>query len=184
MAYYEHVFIARQDVSAPQVDGLTENFSKIIEEQGGKVTKKEYWGLRSLAYKIKKNRKGHYVLMNLDAAADAVLEMERQMRLNEDVLRYLTIRVDELEEEPSVIMQRGSGRDDRTRRGGRDDRPQRHSGDAAPVPGAGGPQTDKAASGKNEEKAPADYKAPADDKTLADVKAPADGDATVKGDDK
>ena len=160
MAYYEHVFIARQDVSAPQVDGLTEDFSKLIEEQGGKVTKKEYWGLRGLAYKIRKNRKGHYVLMNLDATPDAVLEMERQMRLNEDVLRYLTIRVDELEEGPSVIMQRGSGRDERPRRGGRDERHHRSARDAAPAPDKTG--RDDAANGKAKDEAPADGKAAAE----------------------
>ncbi|MDP6122246.1 MAG: 30S ribosomal protein S6 [Rhodospirillales bacterium] len=164
MAYYEHVFIARQDVSAPQVEGLTEDFSKLIEEQGGKVTKKEYWGLRSLAYKINKNRKGHYVLINLDAVPDTVLEMERQMRLNEDVLRYLTIRVDELEEGPSVIMQRGSGRDDRPRRSGRDDRHQRPARDAAPAPDQ--TSRDDDANGKGEDK------------------APADDNAAVEGDDK
>ena len=172
MSYYEHVFIARQDVSAPQVDGLIEDFAKLIEEHGGKVTKKEYWGLRSLSYKIKKNRKGHYALMNLDAAPDAVLEMERQMRLNEDVLRYLTIRVDELEEGPSVIMQRGSARDERPRRGGRDDRPQHSARDDSPAP-------DKADS-------PAPDKTGADDAAngKAGDEAPADGKSAVEGDDK
>ena len=168
LSYYEHVFIARQDVSAPQVDGLTEDFAKLIEDQGGKVTKKEYWGLRSLSYKIKKNRKGHYVLMNLDAAPDAVLEMERQMRLNEDVLRYLTIRVDELEEGPSVIMQRGSARDERPRRGGRDDRPQHSAKADSPAPDKAGPEdpAQKKAGGE----------APADGKTAVEGTA-------VEGDD-
>ena len=97
MALYECVFIARQDISATQVEGLVGQFSGIIEEGGGKVASSEMWGLRSLAYRIKKNRKGHYVLLNLDAPSPAVQEMERNMRLNEDVIRYLTVRVKELE---------------------------------------------------------------------------------------
>ncbi len=117
MAYYENVFIARQDISSSQVETLAETLAKIIEENGGKVTKTEHWGLRTLAYRIKKNRKGHYVLMNIDAPSDAVREMERQMRLNEDIIRYLTTRVDELEEGPSAILQARNARDDR--RGGR-----------------------------------------------------------------
>lgn len=104
MALYEHVFIARQDVSSTQVESITADFSKIIEENGGKVAKNEYWGLKTLAYRIKKNRKGHYVLLNLDAPHAAVAEMERQARLNEDVLRYMTVRVEELEEGPSVVL--------------------------------------------------------------------------------
>jgi small subunit ribosomal protein S6 len=118
------VFIARQDISASQVESLTEAFTKTLEDQGGKVAKVEQWGLRGLAYKIKKNRKGHYVLFNIDGPAAAVQEMERQMRINEDVLRYITIRVDELEEGPSAMMQHRSGRDDRPRRGDRFDRGQ------------------------------------------------------------
>ena len=115
MPYYENVFIARQDISATQVEGLVETFEKVITDNAGTVAKTESWGLRSLAYRIKKNRKGHYVMFNLDAPAAAVHEMERQMRLNEDVLRYLTIRVDELEAGPSVVM-RNKDRDDRPRR--------------------------------------------------------------------
>ncbi len=125
MPFYENVFIARQDISAPQVDSLADDFSKIIEDQGGKVAKREYWGLRGLAYRIKKNRKAHYVLLNIDAPAEAVQEMERQMRLHEDVLRYLTLRVDELEEGPSAMMQRRGGREDREGRDGRAGRPRR-----------------------------------------------------------
>jgi len=117
MPLYECVFIARQDISSTQVDGLVEIFSQIIADNGGKVTKTEGWGLRTLAYRIKKNRKGHYVLFNVDAPAVAIQEMERNMRINEDVLRYLTIKVDELEEGPSVIMQ-NRGRSDRGDRGG------------------------------------------------------------------
>jgi len=122
MPFYESVYIARQDISAQQVDALTETVKSIITDQGGSVVKVENWGLRTLAYRVKKNRKGHYVLMNIDAPAGAVTEMERQMRIHEDVLRYLTIRVDELEEEPSVMM-RSSSSDDRPRRKSYDDDP-------------------------------------------------------------
>lgn len=124
MALYEHVFLARQDVSGQQVEALVEQFKGIIEGNGGSVGRIENWGLKSLSYRINKNRKAHYTLMNLDAPADAVKEMERQMRINEDVLRYMTIRVDELEEGPSAMMQK---RDRDDRRGGRDrdDRPRR-----------------------------------------------------------
>jgi len=121
MPFYETVFIARQDVTAAQVEALTESFAGIIAEQGGKITKKEYWGLRSLTYRIKKNRKGHYMLLNIDASPAAVKEMERNMRISEDVLRLLTVRVEELEEGPSAMLQ-SRARDDRPRRGDRDDR--------------------------------------------------------------
>jgi small subunit ribosomal protein S6 len=122
MPLYENVFIARQDISAAQVEALTESFAAIVGQQGGQVTKREYWGLRNLAYRIKKNRKGHYMLFNLDAPPAAVSELERNMRINEDVLRYLTVRVDVLEEGPSAIMQnrgRGDERDRDRDRGGR-----------------------------------------------------------------
>ncbi|MDX9859975.1 MAG: 30S ribosomal protein S6 [Rhodospirillales bacterium] len=119
MPYYENVFIARQDISATQVDSLADAFTSTIEGMGGKVAKREYWGLRNLAYRVKKNRKGHYVLLNLDAPAEAVHEMERLMRINEDVLRYLTVRVDELEEGPSAMAQGRGGREERHRRGDR-----------------------------------------------------------------
>lgn len=125
MALYENIFIARQDVSQQQVETMTEAFADLIRSNGGTVGRTEFWGVRNLAYKIKKNRKGHYVLMNIDAPSDAMLEMERNMRLHEDVVRYLTVRVDELEEGPSAMMQsrhRSSrGRDrDRGDRGDRD----------------------------------------------------------------
>lgn len=126
MPYYETVFVARQDVSAVQVEGLIEGFSSIIQDQGGKVTKKESWGLRNLAYRIKKNRKGHYVLLNLDAPPEAVKEMERNMRLNEDIIRFLTVRVEALEEGPSAMLKSRDERGDRGERGGRfreEDRP-------------------------------------------------------------
>ena len=119
MPLYEHVFIVRQDVSQQAAEGLIDTFKNIITENGGKVEKTEYWGLKTMAYKIRKNRKGHYALMNIDAPHAAVAEMERQMSLNEDVLRHMTLRVDELEEGPSAVLQ-NKGRDDR--RGGRDDR--------------------------------------------------------------
>ncbi len=118
MPLYESVYITRPDISATQVESLTADLTKIVEENGGKVTKDEYWGLKSLAYKINKNRKGHYSLLNIDAPAGAISEMERNMRINEDVLRYLSIKVDEHEEGPSVMMQNKASRDERDR--GRD----------------------------------------------------------------
>ena len=108
MALYENVFIARQDVPATQVETLTNQFAELVAAQGGTVSKKEYWGLRSLAFRIKKNRKGHYTLLNIDAPSAAVKELERTMSINEDILRYLTVRVDALEEGPSAIMQRSA----------------------------------------------------------------------------
>ena len=122
MPYYENIFIARQDISAAQADQLTDQFTGVLAEHGGQVKKKEYWGLKSLAYRIRKNRKGHYVLLNIDAPAPALHEMERQMRINEDIIRFLTVRVDALEEGPSAMLQ-ARGRDDRPRRF--DDRPRR-----------------------------------------------------------
>lgn len=127
MPYYESVFIARQDVSSTQVEQLTDQFAEVVAGLGGEVKKREYWGLRNLAYKVNKNRKGHYVLFNLDTPSEAVTEMERLMRLNEDILRYMTIRVDELEEGPSIMMQAKSDRD--RGRGGRGDRDHRDRGD-------------------------------------------------------
>jgi small subunit ribosomal protein S6 len=122
MSFYENVFIARQDISSAQVEALADAFAAIVADQGGRVAKREYWGLRNLAYRIKKNRKGHYMLFNLDAPPAAVNELERNMRINEDVLRYLTVRVDVLEEGPSVVMQsRGRGEErDRDRDRDRD----------------------------------------------------------------
>ena len=112
MSFYESVFIARQDISASQADALADDFSKSIEENGGKVVSRENWGLRTLAYRIKKNRKGHYILLNIDAPAAAVQEMERQMRLHEYILRYLTLKVDELATEPSLMVQNLAPRDE------------------------------------------------------------------------
>lgn len=116
MPYYECVFITRQDIAATQVEALTEQFAKVIADAGGTVAKREYWGLRSLAYRIRKNRKGHYMLLNIDASPPAVLEMERQMHLSEDVIRQLTVRVEELQDGPSAIMQSRGSREDRPRR--------------------------------------------------------------------
>ena len=132
MAYYEHVFLARQDISSQQAEELVAHFKGILEERGGKVEKVESWGLKSLQYRINKNRKAHFSLLNIDAPADAVQEMERQMRIHEDVLRYMTIRVDELDEGPSAMMKR-SDRDDR--RGDRDDRGPRRDRDDRPPRG-------------------------------------------------
>lgn len=117
MPLYESVVVARQDISAAQVDTLADELTKIIEENGGSVAKREHWGLRSLTYRIKKNRKGHYVLFNVDAPAAALSEFERRMRLNEDILRYLSIRVDEHEEGQSSILT-NKGRPPGRREGG------------------------------------------------------------------
>ena len=116
MAFYETVFIARQDISSAQAEALAETYTQMIADNGGSVTKTEHWGLKTLAFRMNKNRKGHYVLFNIDAPSAAVLEMERNMRINEDVLRYMSIRVDEHEEGPSAMMQNRGG--DRSDRGG------------------------------------------------------------------
>eukprot|EP01037_Dinobryon_pediforme_P012311 gene12311-12398_t len=140
MAYYEHVVIARQDISPQQAEALNDQLKAIVEEHGGSVAKIEYWGLRNLSYRIKKNRKGHYSLMALDAPAPAVKEMERQLSLNEDVLRYMTVRVEELDLELSPVLARRDreggregreGRGDRGDRGDREPRPERVYDDAA-----------------------------------------------------
>src|SRR3954466_5309088 len=126
MPLYEHVFLARQDLAQAQVDALAENATKIIEDNGGKIAKTETWGLRSIAYRIQKNRKAHYVMLDIDAPAPAVAELERQTQINEDVIRYMTVRVDAHEQGPSAMMrrnergERGGRRDGRG--GGRDDR--------------------------------------------------------------
>ena len=120
MPLYESTFIARPDISSQQVDGLAEQFREILTEAGGEIAKTEYWGLRSLAYRIKKNRKGHYYFMNIDAPPEAISAMEHTMRINEDVIRYLTVRVDEHDPNPAPLTQsRGRGRDGRGGRGGR-----------------------------------------------------------------
>jgi small subunit ribosomal protein S6 len=131
MPLYEHVYLARQDVSAQQVEELTAQFKGVIEQMGGKVAKTEYWGVKSLNFRIRKNRKAHFTLLNVDAPPAALAEVERQQRINEDVLRYLTVRVDELEEGPSAMMRkadRDRERDDR-RDDRRGDRPRRDRDD-------------------------------------------------------
>jgi len=112
MPYYESVFIARQDVSASAAEALADKFADLLKTNGGTVAKREYWGLRPLAYRIKKNKKGHYFLFNLEAPPQAVQEMERNMRLNEDILRYLTLGIDEIDDAPSVMMQNRGRRDE------------------------------------------------------------------------
>jgi len=118
MPLYEHVYLARQDVTTQQVDELTAQFKGIVEQMGGTVGKTEYWGLKSLSYRLRKNRKAHFTLMNLDAPAAALAEIERQERLNEDVLRYLTVRVDEHETGPSAMMRKADRDRDREERRG------------------------------------------------------------------
>jgi small subunit ribosomal protein S6 len=123
MSLYEHVYLARQDASAQQVEELTAHLKSVVEGMGGTIAKTEYWGVKSLSYRLRKNRKAHFTLLNLDAPPAAINEIERLERLNEDVLRYLTIRVDVHEEGPSAMMRRAErDRDRDDRRGDRDDR--------------------------------------------------------------
>ena len=112
MALYEHVLIARPDISPAQVEGLMEELSTFLDKQGAKVGKTEYWGLRNLSYPINKQRKGHYSLLNIDGPAEAIHELERQHRLSDDIMRYMTIKVEELDENPSPMMSRKNRRDD------------------------------------------------------------------------
>ena len=120
MPLYEHVFLARQDLAQAQVDAIAENATNIIKDNGGKVVKTETWGLRSIAYRIAKNRKAHYVMLDIDAPAPALAELERQSNINEDIIRFLTIRVDEHESGPSAMMRRGDKeRERRSERGER-----------------------------------------------------------------
>src|SRR3954463_6765666 len=123
MPRYEHVFRARQDLAQAQVDALAENATKIITDNGGNVAKTETWGLRSLSYRIAKNRKAHYVMLDLDSPAPAIAELERQSNINEDIIRFLTIKVDEHEKGPSAMMRRGDKDRERGPRGDREDRP-------------------------------------------------------------
>jgi len=129
MRFYEHTFIARQDLSPQQAQALAETYAGLVAEHGGEVTKNEYWGLRNLAYRMRKNRKGHYLHLNLKADAATIDELERQERLSDDVLRYLTVKVEQLEEGPSVLMHARTSREERSRRhddgrrGRDDDRP-------------------------------------------------------------
>jgi small subunit ribosomal protein S6 len=123
MPLYEHIFMARQDVTSQQVEQMAEQYKTVIQENGGTVEKSEMWGVKSLAYRIKKNRKAHFTMFNLDAPPAAVVEMERQMRINEDILRFITVKVEALDPEPSVMMQKRDRdeRKDRERGRGRDD---------------------------------------------------------------
>jgi len=125
MALYEHTFIARQDLSTAQAEGLIEHFSQVLTDNGGSVAESEYWGLKTMAYKINKNRKGHYAYLRSDAPSAAVQEMERLMGLHEDVMRVLTVRVDKHEEGPSAVVQAKNSRDERGPRRDRGDRPRR-----------------------------------------------------------
>ena len=120
MALYEHVFLARQDLTAQQAEALTEQFKTTIANLGGKVGKVEYWGVKSLAYRIKKNRKAHFSLLNINAPSAALVEMERQMGINEDIIRFLTVRVEALEQGASAMMRKRD--DDERGRGGRGDK--------------------------------------------------------------
>lgn len=140
MPFYESVIIARQDLSTQQVEALTEQMTAVVTDNGGKVEKTEQWGLRSMAYKIKKNRKGHYFQLSMEAPAAALSELERQLRLNEDVLRSLSVRIEAINPEPSAVLAAKAGRDERPRRGGdrderprRDDRPRRDNAEAKPA---------------------------------------------------
>lgn len=120
MALYEHIFLARQDLSQSQVDALATQATEIIEANKGKVTKTETWGLKNLAYKIDRNRKAHFVLLNIDGPGTLVAELERQQRINEDVIRYLTVAVETLEDGPSVMMRKNER--ERKRRSDREER--------------------------------------------------------------
>jgi len=155
MPLYEHVFMARQDVTPQQVEAMIDQYRGVIEQNGGKIEKTEQWGVKSLAFRIKKNRKAHFALFNLDAPPAAVAEMERQMRISEDVLRFMTVRVDAFEDGPSVMMQkrdrddrkdreRGRDRDGDGEFGGRDrddrrdrERPRRSDGESSVQPAGG-----------------------------------------------
>ena len=139
MPLYEHVMIARQDLSNAQAEGLIEHFSTVLADNGGKVVEHEYWGVKTMAYKINKNRKGHYAYLRTDAPAPAIQEMERLMRLHEDVMRVLTVKVDGHEDGPSVQMQK---RDDRER-GDRGDRPERGERGDRPERGERGDRFDR-----------------------------------------
>ena len=135
MPLYEHVVLARQDVSAQQVETMTEQFKSTIAGLGGSVSKVEYWGLKSLAYRIKKNRKAHYALLNIDAPPAAIAELERLHLISEDILRFMTVRVEALEDGPSMMLQkreRDERRGERGDRGDRGDRPRRDRDDRGP----------------------------------------------------
>ncbi len=147
MPFYEHVFLARQDLAPAQVEALTEGFSKIITDGKGRVAKNEYWGLRSIAYRIKKNRKAHYVQLDIDAPAAAIAELERQIGLSEDVLRFMTVRVDELETGPSAMMRRSERGEREGGRGGDREGGRGFGGDREGGRGFGGDRPERAPRG-------------------------------------
>ena len=134
MPLYEHVYLARQDTSAQQVEDLTAQFKGVIEGLGGKVVKTEYWGVKSLSFRIRKNRKAHFTLLNIEAAPAAINEIERQERLSEDVLRFLTVRVDAHEEGPSIMLQKRDRDDRRERERGERRRAREHGGEEGEIP--------------------------------------------------
>lgn len=153
MALYETILICRQDISSTQVESLTETFSTILKDQGGSVVKTEQWGLKTLTYRIKKNRKGHYVYLGLDAPAAAVAEMERNMSINEDVLRYMTVKVEKIDEGQTAMLANKGERAERSPRGGFGDRgPRREFGDRGPREGgfSRGPRRDAAVEGEGD----------------------------------
>ena len=157
MRLYESVFIARQDISSQQVESMADEFAGIIINAGGKIHKREYWGLRSLAYRIKKNRKGHYIMFNLETDGATLKEYERIMGLNEDVLRFLNIRIEEVDEAPSIIIQNKGERGERGERGDRGER--RERGDRGSRP----PRQEAAAEAKTAEAAAEAETAPTTD---------------------
>ena len=173
MSLYESVIIARQEISTQQVDALADTFEGVIKDNGGSVEKRENWGLRSLAYKIKKNRKGHYVLFNIDAPADAVHELERLMRLNEDVLRYLPLRVDEFEEGPSVPAQAQA----------RADRPARSYDDKPATESAAPAEAKEAAPEEAKEAAPEEAKEEVAEEAAPEVEAEPEAETKAEGEE-
>ena len=177
MPHYENVFVTRQEVSAAQVDALADSFAEIITSGGGTIHRREYWGLKSLSYKIKKNRKAHFVLLNIEAPSDTVQEMERNMRLNEDVLRHLTIREEAAPEGPSVMMQ-GRGERERAHRDS-DERPS-----ARPAPAETKGEDTPKAEAKGETKAEDTPKAEAKGEAKAEAKGETKGEDTPKAEAK
>jgi len=155
MRLYESVFIARQDISSQQVESMADEFAGIITNAGGKIHKREYWGLRSLAYRIKKNRKGHYIMFNLETDGATLKEYERIMGLNEDVLRFLNIRIEEVDEAPSIIMQNKGERGERGDRGERGNRGDRGDRGSRPTRQEAGAEAKTAESAAEADAAPA-----------------------------
>ena len=183
MTHYENVFIARQEVSAAQVDALADGFAEIITAGGGTIHRREYWGLKGLSYKIKKNRKAHFVLFNIEATSQAVREMERNMSLSEDILRHLTIRTDEAPEGPSAMMQ-GRGERERAQRDS-DDRPARSDDRSARSDGRPARSDDKPARSDGRPARSDDKPVQTNDKAAkSDDKAAKSDDKAAKSDDK